>query len=643
MLRTALVLAALLFPSASSAAPTEVVPDLWADAMPEIPKKVKDRMRQYRNTRSASFQDWTGEGMLISTRFGETSQIHRVERPNGARRQLTFDEEPVRGAEAGSWLGEPGFFYSKDVGGAEAYQVFHFAEETGKHVLISDGKSRNLGHRLSRDKTRLAYASTRRNDKDYDIYVQDVVKGGAPRRVFTGTGYWAVRDWSPAGKELLISRYVSINESYVHRLDIASGGTSPLLPKTSHKSAYGAVSYSVDGKGVFFVSDRWGEFKELGYLELSSGRVERLTREIPWDVAGLEVGPRGRHLAFTTNEGGLGKLHVWRLPKRRPLKLPALPAGQVYGLEFDDKGRRLALTMNTPTTPGDVYTLNLRKRALSRWTRSEVGGLDTSRFVSPDLIEFPTFDKAGAKKRMTPAFYFKPRGKGPFPVVVAIHGGPESQWRPWFRASQQYWLNELGIAVLAPNVRGSAGYGKSYLLLDNGFKREDSVKDIGALLDWIAERPELDSSRVAVYGGSYGGYMVLASMARFADRIKAGVDIVGISNFVTFLKNTKDYRRDLRRAEYGDERDPKMRAFLESISPTNLAGDIRSPLFVAQGANDPRVPESEAAQMVEKVRESGTPVWYLLAKDEGHGFRKKKNRDYYANAVSLFWETHLLK
>jgi dipeptidyl aminopeptidase/acylaminoacyl peptidase len=201
----------------------------------------------------------------------------------------------------------------------------------------------------------------------------------------------------------------------------------------------------------------------------------------------------------------------------------------------------------------------------------------------------------------------------------------------------------MGIAVIEPNVRGSEGYGKSYLLLDNGYNRENSVKDIGALLDWIEQQPELDQENVAVTGGSYGGYMVLSTMFNYNERIKCGVDIVGISNFVTFLENTQDYRRDLRRVEYGDERDPEMREFLNSISPTTNAHKITKPLFVVQGYNDPRVPYTEAEQIVEAVRKNDVEVWYLLAMDEGHGFRKKTNRDFYIWSEVLFYEEFLLK
>jgi dipeptidyl aminopeptidase/acylaminoacyl peptidase len=302
------------------------------------------------------------------------------------------------------------------------------------------------------------------------------------------------------------------------------------------------------------------------------------------------------------------------------------------------------MTLNSALGPGDVYVLDVAAGKLEQWTQGEVGGLSTESFQSPELIHFETFDKVDGKPRMIPAFYYRAKrtGGGPSPVLISIHGGPEAQYTPAFSSTFQYLINEMGIAVLAPNVRGSTGYGKSYLGLDNGFKREDTVRDIGALLDWIDEQPELDSERIAVFGGSYGGYMVLAAMTHYNDRLRAGIDIVGISNFVTFLENTQEYRRDLRRVEYGDERDAEMREFLNRISPNNNAQKITKPLFVIQGLNDPRVPVTESEQMVKVIRDSGGTVWYLLAKDEGHGFRKKENRDFYLNAVVLFLEKHLL-
>jgi dipeptidyl aminopeptidase/acylaminoacyl peptidase len=325
------------------------------------------------------------------------------------------------------------------------------------------------------------------------------------------------------------------------------------------------------------------------------------------------------------------------------MDLPPLPVGLIGGLEFSKDGNELSMTLNTSQTSGDAYSINLATKELVRWTFSEVGGLKTDKFVAPQLIRYATFDKVDGKPRLIPAFYYKPRqANGKTPVIISIHGGPEGQARPGFSSTYQYLVNELGIAVLVPNVRGSSGYGKTYLTLDNGYKREESVKDIGALLDWVAKQPELDATRIGVTGGSYGGYMTLATLCTYNDRIRAAVDVVGISNFVTFLESTQEYRRDLRRVEYGDERDPKMREFLTKISPTTNAARITKPLFVIQGRNDPRVPVTESEQMVKTVRNNGGKVWYLVGKDEGHGFRKKTNTDYQGYATSLFWETFLL-
>lgn len=313
-------------------------------------------------------------------------------------------------------------------------------------------------------------------------------------------------------------------------------------------------------------------------------------------------------------------------------------------VRFSPDGLHVGFALSAANSPSDIYSVDLEHQLVERWTTSEIGGLDASTFVTPELVRFPTFDKIGGKPRTIPAFYYRPRpnGSAKAPVVIQIHGGPESQARPVFSADIQFLVNELGVAVLVPNVRGSDGYGRSYLQLDNGFKREDSVKDMGALLDWIATRPELDSKRVGVHGGSYGGYMVLASMTHYNDRLRAGIDVVGISNFLTFLEHTESYRRDLRRVEYGDERDARMNAFLAKISPTANAKNITMPLFVAAGANDPRVPASEGQQIVDTVRKNGGEVWFLEFKDEGHGFRKKPNVDFFREATMQFWIEHLI-
>jgi dipeptidyl aminopeptidase/acylaminoacyl peptidase len=334
-------------------------------------------------------------------------------------------------------------------------------------------------------------------------------------------------------------------------------------------------------------------------------------------------------------------LHVLDLASGQEIALPARPSGVVSSINFSPDSRRVGFVIDSATSPGDVYAISLADARLERWTMSESGGLDAGRFVEPTLLHYPTFDKVAGKPRTIPALYYRPRGIGPFPVIIHFHGGPASQSRPEFDPQVQSWVDELGIAVLEPNVRGSSGYGKTYTALDNGYKREDAIKDVGALLDWVAQQPELDPKRVGVHGGSYGGYMTLATMTHFNDRLRAGAELVGQSNFVTFLEHTASYRRDLRRVEYGDERDPKMREFLQRTAPVTNAAKINRPLFVAQGTNDPRVPEEESRQIVDRVRANGNVVWYLRASDEGHGFRKRSNEDYLRAATALFWQTQL--
>lgn len=636
---------------APNAVNREQVGNRVSENIPPIPQALLDRLNRYQNTRSAGVAGWLDDGcLLVSTRFAETSQAHRVCQPLGMREQITFYPEPVSGlTPMPARSGRDGFVFGKDVGGNEFSQLYAYDLSTRQATLLTDGKrSQNRGALFSDDGRLLAYSSTARNGKDTDVWVRDMASGKA-RPVVTEGGSWAAMDFSPDGKRLLVVRYVSINESYPGEVDLADGKLT-LFPVAGGKAAFGGFEYTPDGHAVYYVSDepvagKPSEFRTLRYHDPGSGQPPlELSGDIPWDVDGFSVADDGRHLAFVTNEDGIDRLHVLSLPDHRAIELPELPIGLVGGLAFSPDGNRLALTLNTATSPSDTYVIDLTGAKLARWTRSEVGGLDTDRFVSPTLVRYPTFDQVDGKPRTIPAFYYRPSNAaaGKLPVVIQIHGGPESQSQPGFNPTIQYLVSELGVAVLVPNVRGSSGYGKSYLQLDNAEKREDSVRDIGALLDWIGGQPELDANRVGVYGGSYGGYMVLATMTNYPERIRAGVDIVGISHFGTFLRNTEDYRRDLRRAEYGDERDPEMQKVFERISPLNNAGRIAAPLFVAQGRNDPRVPYTEAEQIVQAVRGNGQPVWYLLFNDEGHGFRKKANSDYFGAATMLFWQKYLL-
>jgi dipeptidyl aminopeptidase/acylaminoacyl peptidase len=632
---------------APKAAPPPAPPAAAADegkvlvlrGTPEIPSALRQRLGQYLDVRYARLSALSDDGksLLVGTRFGRTRQLHLVTRPLGMRRQLTFVDEPV--GQASFVPGTSQVLYMADVGGNEQYQIFNLDLATGKTRLLTDGTSRHGPYLWSHDGRRIAYTSNARNGRDMDLYVGDG-RTRSGKLLLERKGHWTPLDWSHDGKRLLIARYVSINDVRLFMVELASKKVTRVSPEKPTAS-YRAAVFSRDGRRLYVATDREGEFVELYELDLKKGAWKPLSRKIKWNVEQVALSPDGRELAFTVNEDGYSKLKVLDLRKgtTRRIASAKLPRGVIQGLSYARRKKVLGFTLFGPTATGDVYTYDTGgRRGFTRWTESELGGLNVERLIKPKLLRYKTFDG-----RRIPTFYYRPPGKGPFPVVLYIHGGPESQARPYFSASIQYLLRESGIAVLVPNVRGSDGYGKSYLLMDNGFKREDSVKDIGALLDWIDRQRELDARRVGVFGGSYGGYMVLASLVHFADRIAAGVDIVGISNFVTFLRNTKAYRRDLRRAEYGDEREPKMYEFLQRISPSRSADKIKSALFVAHGANDPRVPLSETDQLVEAVRRQGQDVWYMVARNEGHGFRKKDNRDLFYQLSVLFFEKHLGK
>ena len=619
--------------------------------VPLVPSELFAKLAQYQNVRAAAFRGWApaGDGILITTRFGNSSQLHRVVRPEGRREQLTFFDEPATGtflprdstkaAGEKSGTADEAILLSMDTGGNENNQLHLFEPRRFRVTRLTDGKSRNNLQTVRPDGRLVAFASNQRNGRDMDLYVADPRSTDPPRLLMpVDRQTWGAADWSPDGKKLLLSRYVSINESYPALLDVDSGKREDLPRPIAGAAAFGPMAFSADGRSIFIATDADSEFRRLARLDLANGAYEWLTSDIPWDIADLDVEPRTGTVAFTTNEDGASRLYLLPGGKGPRRDLP-LPLGVVAGIEFSPDGLHLGFTLARPEAPADAYSLELATGKLTRWTFSEVGGLDPAGFVRPERIQFASFDG-----RMIPAYYYRPQGAGPgrngqaakSPVLINIHGGPESQYQPLFSAASQFYAKELGFAVIHPNVRGSAGYGKTYLKLDNAERREDSVKDIGALLDWIATRDELDASRVAVSGGSYGGYMVLASLTHFPDRIKAGVDIVGIANFLTFLERTASYRVDLRRAEYGDERDPAMRAVFERISPLNNADRIRSALLVIHGKNDPRVPFFEAEQIASKVRANGRTVWTVFAANEGHGMAKKDNADYARAVEALF-------
>jgi dipeptidyl aminopeptidase/acylaminoacyl peptidase len=635
-----LILSSSIPPSLAATLPPNE--NLVVEGIPEIPLSLVERVNRYTEFRGAGLSSWhpTRREMLISTRFCNTSQIHAVKSPLGARRQLTFFSEPPSGASYQPTKGDY-FVFSRDVGGNEFNQNYRYDGASGDITLLTDGKSRNSRGIWSSAGDRMAYTSTRRTGKDNDIYIIDPRNPASDRLLATVEGGgWSPLDWSPDDRQLLVGEFVSVNESYLWLFDLATGNKTLLTPKGGKEPvSYGGAAFSKDGKGLYLVSDRESEFQRLAYYDFASKRYTYLSSSIRWDVEDFDLSEDGKLLAFVTNEDGISVLHLLDTRTRREKQLPKLPTGLIFRLNWHPNSKELGFSLVSARSTADVYSLDIASNRVERWTESE-GGIDPTTFSEPELVRWKSFDG-----KTISGFLYRPPAtfSGKRPVIIDIHGGPESQSRPVFQGRDNFLLNELGVALLLPNVRGSSGYGKTFLKLDNGYLREDAVKDIGALLDWIGKQPGLDADRILVTGGSYGGYMSLAAATTYSDRIRAAINIVGISNFVTFLERTEGYRRDLRRVEYGDERDPKMREFLTRISPLTNADKIQKPLFVVHGKNDPRVPLNEAEQIVATVRKSNVPVWYLMAKNEGHGFAKKENVDFEFYATVLFIQKFLLQ
>jgi dipeptidyl aminopeptidase/acylaminoacyl peptidase len=621
-------------PPAPSPRPHRELGPLVYDGIPPPDAPLEASLERYLQSRGATFLDWSAEGsLLISTRFGDSEQVHRVAAPLGTREQLTFYPDPIEWARAARSGG--GFVFTKDEGGDENAQVYYQAPG-GSTRALTGGAFIHGSAVWAHDGKRVAFYGNDRDSVSYDVYVADVTDNTPPRLVVGGhDDTWYPLDWSADDSKLLVWRYLSISESYLYLADVATG-TLTALDATPRKAGIHGARFSPDGRGVYVLTDEDSEFVQLKFKDPVTHEDRRVTPDINWDVEDFDVSTDGHYLAYVVNEDGRSRLTVLDTQAKLEMSPAGLPEGRIGNPRFDAGGKRLAMSAESPTGPRDVYVYDLEHAKLDRWTKSEAGPLDRSALVTPELVRYPTWDRVAGHARMLSAYVYQPRSGGPHPVLIDIHGGPEAQYRPEWDPFVQFLVNELGYAVVAPNVRGSSGYGKSFLALDNGVLREDAVRDIGSLLVWVGVQPQFDRDKVAVMGASYGGYMALASLTTYGERLRGGVDVVGISNFVTFLRNTAAYRRDLRRAEYGDERNAAMRAFLDRISPLTNATRIKKPLLVVAGTNDPRVPVSESEQLVWGVRSVGGEVWYLVARDEGHGFRKKANRDAYLQTTATF-------
>ncbi len=619
--------------TAPAPAPVEVrqVGSARLENVPEIPVDVRAAVQRYQNFRSAQFQDWLADGsMLITTRFGSTAQVHRVAAPGAARQQLTFYQEPVANAE--TIPGRNAYVVTRDTGGDEWFQLYVRGLD-GSSAALTEAGTRNQFTTFSRDGSLMAWSRAVRGSADYAVFVADPADPASARMLWQGTGAVGPASISADGRTILVSRGISNRENLLMLLDVASASVRPLdIP--GGPARYESPRFIRNGAAILAISNNGSDVRRLVEIDVASAALRAISPELPWDIEAYDLSDDGRILAYVVNEDGFSRVVVQDFVTRRALPQPELPRGVLTALDFSPDGSKLAIGLSTARSAGDVWTHDVAGGELTRWTMSELGDLDPARLVEPELIRFTSFDGLSV-----PALVYRPAGAAPdarLPVIIDIHGGPEAQSRPGWNPGAQYFANVLGAAVILPNVRGSDGYGTRYLNLDNAERREDAVKDIGALLDWISTQPGLDAGRVAVYGQSYGGYMSLAVMTHYSDRLVGGVNRYGISDFISFLRNTEAYRRDNRRAEYGDERDPAMRAVFERIAPLANVRRITRPMLIMQGANDPRVPQSESDQIVRELRANGVDTSYVLFADEGHGFLKKANNDLRREVETVF-------
>lgn len=530
--------------------------------------------------------------------------------------------------------------YNRDTNGDESFQLFLYNLATRSSTLLSEEKSRNTEPVWSHSGQRVVWSYTPAKGSGVSLSVINPFQPETRRVLVASTGnYLKAYDWSPDDAQIVFCEYSGAATSRIWLVEVAKG-EKRLLSDEKGNEYYDTPQFSKDGKGIFVITDHDADVRHLSYLNLANGKCKSLTDEIYWDIDEFQLAPDGKTLAFIANENGLSRLYLLDTANNSYTPVSELPPGIMSDLKWHNNATDLAFNFKSPRTPNDVYALNVKTNKVERWAKSISGDLELDTLPLPEVIQWKSFDNKNIS-----GFLYRPPNKftGKRPVIIDIHGGPEEQYRPVYGYEDNYFINELGIVKIYPNVRGSTGYGKKFLDLDNGVKREDAVKDIGALLDWIKKQPGLDAERVLVQGGSYGGYMAFSVAANYNDRIRGTISEAGATNLATFIERTEGWRRELRRLEFGDERDPKIKAFMERTAPLNNIRKIKKPLLIVQGKNDPRVAVSEAEAMIAAAKRQGTPVWSLLASDEGHTFVKQANRDFRLYAVILFVQEYLLR
>jgi dipeptidyl aminopeptidase/acylaminoacyl peptidase len=575
---------------------------LIIDGVPAIDPNLGAHLTDYLEGRSASFLAWLpDDSLLVSTRFGDSPQVHRVTAPLGMREQLTWSTDPITKVLAAPAGLADGFAFLKEHDADGLPQLYFYSFTSRSARMLSSGNGRHGSPLWSADGKHIVFTGNDRDGTTTDVYMSDVGAGTAPHLVVAGRDRpWTPVDWSPDGQKLLLLQQGSNDESTLFIGDVNTGSVLPAELGAKHVGIRQA-RFAPDGHGIYLSSVEDGDFSQLRYLDPLTHQSRELTAAIPWDIVDFQVGADGRYLAYLTNDDGCDRLTVLDNQSKLELTPAGLPEGRITGLHFDHTGHLLAFSAEGPQSPADVYVYEPEHNQLTRWTHSEPGGVDPQSFVPAQIVQYPTWDRGKTGQRLIPAFVYRPRTPGPHPVLIAIHDGPAGQFRPGFDAFIQFVVNQLGYVVIAPNIRGSTGYGKAFADLDNAPAREDALRDLGALLVWVGMQKDLDRTHVAVIGQSNGGFMALAMLTTYGDRLNGGVIVNGNA----------------------------------TAAITSLA-QIRKPLLVFQGLQDTPSQVQQSGQIVAGIRARGGEAWYVTARDEGHDIRHAANQNAWLATVAQF-------
>ena len=640
----------VLLPSAGAAQEKTVPapPNTKIEGMPPVPQSVMDGLARYAQFRQATLTAWhpTRRQLLITTSFNSNPslpQIHLVQGPRRDRTQLTWMPRGVSPIVAASFApGDAGSFVFQYDSTAELRSLYRYDFATGETSLVTEARSR-YGPVWSRQGGWLAYDSAERNGRDRDLYVIQPSDPKTKRRLADFDGAWSPQQWSPDGTTLLVAELLGNSETYLWAVDVKTGEKRAITPRDGEKAGFFNARYSADGRKVYTLSDRAGGEWRIWRCDVVNCTWTPVTGagvivDGPNDSGGFELSPDGSMLATVTDRGSTSELQVLDLTTLKPRTLPAMPKGLVTRVQWRPGSREVGFTVISPRAPGDVYSVDASLGTLNRWTASEVS-FNSDVLPAPEVVEWKSFDGETIS-----GLLYQPSAKftGPRPVLINIHGGPDLRERMRWQGRSNYMLNDLGIAIVYPNVRGSSGFGRRFQQLDDGKLRGNAVKDIGALLDWIGTRPQLDKNRVVLLGVSSGGWLALEAGIAYNDRIRGVVEGAGITNFVAFLEGTDPARQENRRREYGDERDPEMREFLTSLSPVTRASALKKPTFIIHPGKDPRVPVAQAQELLKGLRTSNPNVWYLEYTDANHDNLPAVGGDYLLAAWMLFFKTVLL-